>query len=298
MHLFDLSIYRQSHAASNLAKSIPAAASISENLARRNVFRYRSAQATIHRLRRFLDVPLWDASKQASTTEGPHHTRLEREISEVAFMARSLFASESTSSESSKGADSDLRQTTYWIAGIIEAALLLASMHPSHPLSRFLISTFVWSTPGSISRLRITPTFILGNVLTFTGCMLRLSCYKSLGTFFSFELSLYNDHKLIDTGPYSVVRHPSYTGLTLGIIGAYLNQIQGSWVSECGVASYSNAPGLGSMIVALWVVFSLAVIISLFLRMPNEDKMLKARFGDEWVVWSTKVPYRLLPGVY
>ncbi|KAF6759266.1 hypothetical protein DFP72DRAFT_1102545 [Ephemerocybe angulata] len=189
-------------------------------------------------------------------------------------------------------------RTTYWIAGMIEAALLLASMHPSHPLSRFLISTFVWSTPGSISRLRITPTFILGNVLTCIGCLLRLSCYRSLGTFFSFELSLYSDHKLIDTGPYSVVRHPSYTGLTLGILGSYLNHIQGSWVSECGFASYSNAPGLGLAIVVLWVVFSLAVIISLFLRMPNEDAMLKARFGDEWVVWSTKVPYRLLPGVY
>jgi protein-S-isoprenylcysteine O-methyltransferase Ste14 len=146
----------------------------------------------------------------------------------------------------------------------------------------------------SISRLAITPTFIIGNLLTCLGALIRLSSYRSLGRLFSFELSLLSDHRLVNTGPYGIVRHPSYTGMTLGILGAYFNHIQGSWVSESGLAKCFA----GEMLILLWVTFSLAVIVSLVLRIPIEDDLLKQRFGQEWAVWADKVPHRLIPCVY
>ena len=146
-------------------------------------------------------------------------------------------------------------------------------------------------------RLQVTPCFILGNILTSFGALLRLRCYKTLGKHFTFELCIHNDHTLVDQGPYSVVRHPSYTGLILTILGAYLNHVGGSWVSECGIASARNG-FLGPMIVALWILFSLAVIVSLVLRIPCEDKILMEKFGEVWVDWSNRVPYALVPGIY
>ena len=82
--------------------------------------------------------------------------------------------------------------------------------------------------------------------------------------------------------------------MAFGIFGAYLNHIQGSWVSESGLAKCF----FGGILVILWVIFSLAVIVSLVLRIPVEDDILKQRFGEEWVAWADKVPHRMIPCVY
>ena len=54
--------------------------------------------------------------------------------------------------------------------------------------------------------------------------LLRLWCYCTLGRHFAFELAIQPGHLLIETNPYAVVHHPSYTGMILAIFGAYLNQ--------------------------------------------------------------------------
>ena len=148
-----------------------------------------------------------------------------------------------------------------------------------------------------VTRLQITRCFVLGNLLTAFGALLRLRCYKTLGKHFTFELCIHDDHILVDEGPYNVVRHPSYTGLILTILGAYLNHVSGSWVSECGVASAHNGYW-GPVIVILWILFSFAVIVSLLLRIPCEDRILMDKFGEVWVVWANRVPYVLIPVIY
>lgn len=83
--------------------------------------------------------------------------------------------------------------------------------------------------------------------------------------------------------------------MILGILGAYLIQARGSWISECGLMS--SELGLGMVVVSVWLGFSLAVIVSLILRIPSEDALLRARFGEKWVAWAERTPYRLIPGV-
>lgn len=55
---------------------------------------------------------------------------------------------------------------------------------------------------------------------------------------------------------------------------------------------------MGPTIVISWILLSLAVIVSLILRIPCEDKILMEKFGDKWVDWSNRVPYALVPGIY
>ncbi|CAJ0838843.1 2314_t:CDS:2 [Entrophospora sp. SA101] len=44
---------------------------------------------------------------------------------------------------------------------------------------------------------------------TVFGALLRLWCYRSLDEFFTFDIKVQKDHKLITTGPYSLLIHPS-----------------------------------------------------------------------------------------
>ena len=54
------------------------------------------------------------------------------------------------------------------------------------------------------------------------GGIIRHQCYESMGRLFTVERSIRTDHVLVTSGPYAVVRHPSYTGLLIVFIGMIL----------------------------------------------------------------------------
>ncbi|OJT07085.1 hypothetical protein TRAPUB_2117 [Trametes pubescens] len=58
--------------------------------------------------------------------------------------------------------------------------------------------------------LHITPTFVVGSTLAVSGGLTRLWCYRTLGRFFACELSVQDGRKLVTSGPYAIIRHPSY----------------------------------------------------------------------------------------
>ena len=58
--------------------------------------------------------------------------------------------------------------------------------------------------------------------LAFGGLGLRWWSQAELGHMFTFEVGIRKDHRLVQTGPYAILRHPSYTGLLVGIIGIAL----------------------------------------------------------------------------
>ncbi|KIJ31366.1 hypothetical protein M422DRAFT_266885 [Sphaerobolus stellatus SS14] len=41
---------------------------------------------------------------------------------------------------------------------------------------------------------------------------LRIVCFRTLGKFFTFKITIRPEYKIMDIGPYGVVRHPAYTG--------------------------------------------------------------------------------------
>lgn len=141
------------------------------------------------------------------------------------------------------------------------------------------------------SKIRVTIPFIIGWAMNLSGSLIRRQCYNILKSFFTFELAIRKNHKLITYGPYSFVRHPSYTGALLSSAGAFLCHITaGSWLTECS--------GWAVNIWIIWTMFAVIVTLSLVPRMKKEDSLLHKQFGKEWESWAERVPYRLFPGIY
>jgi len=83
--------------------------------------------------------------------------------------------------------------------------------------------------------------------------------HRELGRFWSVYLDLKSNHQLIESGPYRWVRHPMYTVLIIHSVGL----------------GFVAANGL---LLALGVLRSTMLLI----RIPREESMLIARFGDQY----------------
>lgn len=151
-------------------------------------------------------------------------------------------------------------------------------------------------TPHNISNLSAAPpTFVLGCLLLGLGATLRASCYRFLGKNFTFELALRKEHQLCTDGPYSFVRHPSYTGLVLATIGHTLCILgPGSWWAEC----HAYYTPIGKLVAAQWMVLAGVMLGMVFTRVGKEDAVLKEAFESQWVEWARRTPYAMIPFVY
>jgi protein-S-isoprenylcysteine O-methyltransferase Ste14 len=109
--------------------------------------------------------------------------------------------------------------------------------------------------------------FLVGFIVMEASVMVRISALRSLGEFFSYEIRIAEDHKLINTGVYSLVRHP----LHLAFLGEVL-----------GMAIISRS------YFALIVTIALALIITR--RNRIEDEVLRSKFGEEFDTYAEKVP--------
>ena len=127
------------------------------------------------------------------------------------------------------------------------------------------------------------------------GTWIRLMTYRYLGRFFRFEASIQKDHELIVSGPYSVVRHPSYTAGILVAIGLFPWHLsKGSWIMESGL--WNTMLGRLFYVIFFSVVFSL--VFFAVARMSKEDMALRNQFGKKWDNWAKRVPYSIFPGIY
>lgn len=127
------------------------------------------------------------------------------------------------------------------------------------------------------------------------GSLIRLSCYRTLGRLFTWNLTIKDDHKLATSGPYAVVRHPSYVGSAMIGIGTVLCHLgKGSW--------FVNYNGLetvwGRVFAVTWAAVALWIPAVLLRRVNVEDEALHNRFGGEWVAYARRTPYKLIPFVY
>ncbi|KAJ7171446.1 hypothetical protein C8R46DRAFT_1088409 [Mycena filopes] len=182
----------------------------------------------------------------------------------------------------------------FWTCTIAEITLLSTRLilPPSSPARRWI--TTVLDPAHGAARLRLTPLFLTGVLLTLLGAALRVYCYRTLHTFFTFELSLQREHRLITTGPYAIVRHPSYTGALLAGLGVAASTLApGAWALEC-----TGGLLTGRRVAVIWAVGLVGACVGIRTRMGKEDRMLKERFGREWEAWAARVPCWILPGVY
>ena len=73
------------------------------------------------------------------------------------------------------------------------------------------------------------PLFAVGISLILLGSLLRRYCFRTLGEYFTGDVRARSDQPVIDSGPYRLVRHPSYTAGMMMFIGIGLTL--GSWLS-------------------------------------------------------------------
>lgn len=142
---------------------------------------------------------------------------------------------------------------------------------------------------------------ILGTVLCVYGWRFRSAAYAALGRHFTFELAVEKDQKLVTEYPYSIVRHPSYLGGFTTVVGAnlVLFAARRGLLREVLIPWYIQTRSKlllagGCSVVALQGIF----IVGLCARLSSEDRMLKGHFGKQWSDWATRVPYKLVPGLY
>ena len=114
----------------------------------------------------------------------------------------------------------------------------------------------------------------LGVVLSALGGVLRLAPVFVLGRRFSGLVAIQPDHRLVTDGIYSQIRHPSYLGLLVGVLG---------W-------ALAFRAGVGVVIAALMVPVVLA-------RITAEERLLGETFGAEYEAYRART-WRLIPHVY
>src|SRR5579864_7747891 len=119
-----------------------------------------------------------------------------------------------------------------------------------------------WMRIGPL-RLRFVPEepWIgwLGIAVTWVGVAIAVWARYCIGVYWSARVTLKEGHQLIRSGPYAFVRHPIYTGMLLGAIGATL--VAGEWRGIVAVVLLLAAHSRKAM---------------------REEALLTKEFGDEY----------------
>ena len=114
----------------------------------------------------------------------------------------------------------------------------------------------------------------LGVFFYLAGGALRIWPIFVLGRRFSGLVAIQPGHELVTDGIYRVIRHPSYLGMIILMLG---------W-------ALAFRSGLGVILAAL-------IVPPLLARIRSEETLLHSQFGDEYDAYRRRTS-RLIPGIY
>jgi protein-S-isoprenylcysteine O-methyltransferase len=113
-----------------------------------------------------------------------------------------------------------------------------------------------------------------GFVLTVAGCLFAIWARLTIGRNWSGRATVKADHQLLTSGPYSIARHPIYTGLLLAVAGTAL--ADGQW------------HGVLALIV---------ILLALMIKMAQEERLMMQAFPAAYPAYRQRVK-ALIPGVF
>ncbi|SFN88214.1 Protein-S-isoprenylcysteine O-methyltransferase Ste14 [Chryseobacterium oleae] len=145
-----------------------------------------------------------------------------------------------------------------WMAIPFSIATSVAASY----MTRFPITGGVW-------------ILYLGEALILTGIIFRFIIIRSLGKYFTVDVTIKEDHQIKKEGFYKYLRHPSYAFslLTSLGLGLYLN----NWLSL--------------------VLAFLPPFIAFTYRIKIEEQALVEQFGEEYIQYRKKTK-KLIPFIY
>jgi protein-S-isoprenylcysteine O-methyltransferase Ste14 len=115
---------------------------------------------------------------------------------------------------------------------------------------------------------------VLGLLLVVAGIAFAIFARFALGGNWSGSVTVKQDHTLIRRGPYSIVRHPIYTGLVLAFLGVAL--IVGQLRGLLGVS---------------------VLFLSFWLKSRVEERFMLEQFGAEYRTYQHQVK-GLIPYIF
>jgi protein-S-isoprenylcysteine O-methyltransferase Ste14 len=155
-------------------------------------------------------------------------------------------------------------QGTLWLNIIIITAATVAA----GTLTGMLRNTSGWHF-GS------TGLSVAGLIVMWTGLVVRIWAIVMLGASFRTTVEVDTGQQVVDSGPYRWVRHPSYTGILLLMVG--LSLVYGNW------------PAL-----AILLVLPAGVLIH---RIFVEEAVLREVIGRAYTDYAARTK-RLVPGLW
>ncbi|MBT9330543.1 methyltransferase family protein [Paracidobacterium acidisoli] len=114
--------------------------------------------------------------------------------------------------------------------------------------------------------------FWIGAAVAVAGLLFAVWARQHLGRNWSHAVTIKQDHELITSGPYALVRHPIYTGILAGFLGTViaLSQVRG--------------------VIALALVF-----LGFWAKFRMEEEWMRSRFGEAYAAYARQtaalVPY-------
>ena len=120
---------------------------------------------------------------------------------------------------------------------------------------------FVWTSALTFAdRAQPFVCVCLGTIAMLVGLWLFWRSHIDLGSNWSVTLEIDAEHRLVTRGVYRLVRHPMYTSFFVSGLGQAL--LLANWIA--GPAALA------------------AVVLLVVVRVPNEERMMIAQFGNEY----------------
>jgi protein-S-isoprenylcysteine O-methyltransferase Ste14 len=171
-----------------------------------------------------------------------------------------------------------------WLAWIVYWLLASRSAKPTerrepvgsrllHVLPLLVAVWLLWADkqPAPFLNQRLYPwsswEFWAAALITAFGLLFTVWARVHLGRNWSGTVTIKREHELITSGPYSVVRHPIYTGLIVAFMGSAM--ARGDWRG----------------VLAVFIAWA-----ALWRKLRLEERWMVERFGAQYTAYSHRVP--------
>jgi len=128
-----------------------------------------------------------------------------------------------------------------------------------------------------IGRLNIyaRETYFIGLIFILTGLLLRWIAIFQLRKYFTVNVSIREDHQLIQKGLYRYLRHPAYSGSLLSFLGLAL--VFNNWLT--------------------FLIIFFPILCAFLYRISVEEVELRKSFGENYLAYARRTK-KLIPRVY